>query len=200
MFLEPHLTTYHSNMCRCPIKRDKPELSTSTFTLQVQREYVLKRSWSLWGCQVAPNARQLAQLCRQPVCLVFSPWEAHNKRNTYVSFRWRKMQLMCDFNKSRAYWWSSLFGTRSSRIWANQPTHFVPCWMPKPLLPRNQCTGGFTPARLKGHRGDLYQLDLHIKSCVVYSKYMVKHQYYRASPNLVMVIGSAHLLAPILHT
>ena len=31
-------------------------------------------------------------------------------------------------------------------IWASEPTHaLVPCWMPKPLPPRNQCTGWFAP-------------------------------------------------------
>ena len=35
------------------------------------------------------------------------------------------------------------------RIWANQPIRtLVPCWMPKPLSPRNQCTGCFTSACL----------------------------------------------------
>ena len=32
----------------------------------------------------------------------------------------------------------------------SEPTHtLVPCWMPKPLPPRNQCTGCFAPAGSK---------------------------------------------------
>ena len=32
------------------------------------------------------------------------------------------------------------------RVCTNQPIQLVPCWMPKPLPPRNQCTGCFAPA------------------------------------------------------
>ena len=33
-----------------------------------------------------------------------------------------------------------------------EPTHtLVPCWMPRPLPPRNQCAGCFAPAVLEGH-------------------------------------------------
>ena len=156
MLLEPHLTTYHSNMYRCPIKISKPKLSTCTLPYLTGAEgvYVLKRSWSLWGCQVAPNSCQLAQLCRQPVCS-FSLLGRPISGILMCPSGEEKMQLMCDFDKSRAYWWSSLFGTRSSRVWVNQPTHFVPCWMPKPFPPRSQCAGRFAPTRLKGHWGGL---------------------------------------------
>ena len=32
------------------------------------------------------------------------------------------------------------------RVCTNQPIQLVPSWMPKPLPPRNQCTGCFAPA------------------------------------------------------
>ncbi len=37
-----------------------------------------------------------------------------------------------------------------------EPTHtLVPCWMPKPLPPRNQCTGCFAPAMDSGCQGKI---------------------------------------------
>ena len=49
-------------------------------------------------------------------------------------------------------------------MWANQPIHSAPCWMPKPLPPKYQCTvGWFAPALLH-----IYQV--HFKFLIAFSK------------------------------
>ena len=41
-----------------------------------------------------------------------------------------------------------------------EPNHtLVPCWMPKPLPPRNQCTGWFTLADGGGGEGFSWDVD-----------------------------------------
>ena len=56
------------------------------------------------------------------------------------------------------------------RIWANQPRTLVPCWMPEPLPPRNQCTGCFAPTLHHVGGGTLNVYNkwslLHNHSCV----------------------------------
>ena len=51
---------------------------------------------------------------------------------------------------------SEVFNGVLMYIFHGKPTHaLVPCWMPKPLPPRNQCTDQFAPAmksRVRVHK------------------------------------------------
>ena len=39
--------------------------------------------------------------------------------------------------------------SESQMVDLGEPTHtLVPCWMPKPLPPRHQCTGWFAPTQM----------------------------------------------------
>ena len=70
-----------------------------------------------------------------------SSWE-------WLSFPYNHVCVTCvaDDTSPRSLWWFNLCWIFDKLIWANQPIHSFLGWLPKPLPPRDECTGHFAPA------------------------------------------------------
>ena len=71
--------------------------------------------------------------------------KGHKSRNFFPKTSTWQMKKG-EKKKKKKKTWENLEGYKCKRG-LGKPTHtLVPCWMPKPLPPRNQCTGWFAPA------------------------------------------------------